>query len=72
MTQDTSSDGFVYLVGAGPGDPSYITLRAVQCLQRADVVLYDYLVNPHILQHVSAGVDCVCTVSYTHLRAHET
>lgn len=60
MTQDTSSDGFVYLVGAGPGDPSYITLRAVQCLQRADVVLYDYLVNPHILQHVSAGVDCVC------------
>ncbi len=60
MTQDTSSDGFVYLVGAGPGDPSYITLRAVQCLSQADIVLYDYLVNPRILQHVRPGVECVC------------
>ncbi len=60
MTQDTSSTGFVYLVGAGPGDPSYITLRAVQCLKLADVVLYDYLVNPRILQHVRRGVECLC------------
>lgn len=60
MTQDTSSEGFVYLVGAGPGDPSYITLRAIQCLKLAEIVLYDYLVNPHILQHVSADVECIC------------
>lgn len=60
MTQDTSSPGFVYLVGAGPGDPSYITLRAVQCLKLADIVLYDYLVNPRILEHVRSGVECIC------------
>ncbi|HEV3007100.1 MAG TPA: uroporphyrinogen-III C-methyltransferase [Pirellulales bacterium] len=52
--------GRVYLVGAGPGDPGLITLRGVECLRRADVVLYDYLVNPRILEHLGPAAEAVC------------
>jgi uroporphyrinogen III methyltransferase/synthase len=41
----------VYLVGAGPGDPGLITARGIECLARADVVLYDALVHPELLEH---------------------
>ena len=41
----------VYLIGAGPGDPDLITLKAVKALNKADVVLYDYLANDEILKH---------------------
>ena len=43
--------GKVYIVGAGPGDPALITLKAVQTLRGADVVLYDRLVNTELLDH---------------------
>ena len=47
----TSQPGTVFLVGAGPGDPGLITLRGIQCLARADAVLYDYLANPQLLAY---------------------
>jgi len=45
----------VYLVGAGPGDPELITLKAVKALKEADVVLYDKLANEEILNHAEGA-----------------
>lgn len=47
---DKKKTGRCYLVGAGPGDLGLLTLRAKQLIGRADVVIYDYLCNPEVLQ----------------------
>src|SRR3989442_12714013 len=49
----------VFLVGAGPGDPDLLTLKAVKTIARADVILVDDLVNPAILEHAKAGARIV-------------
>ena len=51
------SNGIVYLVGAGPGDPSLITLRGVECLKKAEVVVYDYLANEQLLNHAPEAAE---------------
>ncbi len=52
--------GKVFLVGAGPGDPGLITARGIRCLAMADLVLFDYLVNPLVLQYVRPATRCMC------------
>lgn len=47
---EMSKQGFVYLIGAGPGDPGLLTIKGKECLEKADVLVYDYLVNPSLLQ----------------------
>lgn len=50
-----NSPGLCSLVGCGPGDSGLVTLRARECIEKADVIVYDYLVNPNLLGWVKPG-----------------
>jgi uroporphyrinogen III methyltransferase/synthase len=49
----------VYLVGAGPGDPGLITVKGKECIQTADVIIYDYLASPALLRYARKSADCI-------------
>jgi uroporphyrinogen III methyltransferase/synthase len=49
----------VYLIGAGPGDPGLITVHGLECLRRADVVVYDHVVPPQLLKHARPGAELI-------------
>ncbi len=51
--------GFVYLIGAGPGDPGLLTLKGRDCIARADVILYDYLAHHGLLTHARPETELV-------------
>lgn len=53
------NQGKVYLVGAGPGDAGLITVKGADLLKRAEVVLYDYLVNPELLNYCSKSCEFI-------------
>jgi uroporphyrinogen III methyltransferase/synthase len=49
----------VYLVGAGPGDPGLITVRGKQCIENSDVIIYDYLASPALLNFASQDSELI-------------
>ncbi|KMY54313.1 uroporphyrin-III methyltransferase [Bacillus sp. FJAT-27231] len=51
--------GKVFLVGAGPGDPKLITVKGMECLQKADVIVYDRLVNKELLAYAKPGAELI-------------
>ena len=51
--------GTVYLVGAGPGDPDLLTLKGKNCLERAEVILYDRLVSAELLKHAAPSAELI-------------
>ncbi|WP_203247747.1 uroporphyrinogen-III C-methyltransferase [Sporosarcina beigongshangi] len=51
--------GKVYLVGAGPGDVDLITVKGLKCIQEADVILYDRLINKELLSYAKPGADLI-------------
>ncbi len=59
MTDRSAKSGKVILIGAGPGDPGLLTLRGREWLERADVIVYDYLANADLLRFAREGAEIV-------------
>ncbi|WP_416411828.1 siroheme synthase CysG [Pantoea sp. App145] len=60
LENDSDNPGEITLVGAGPGDAGLLTLRGLQVMQLADVVLYDHLVSDEVLELVRRDADRIC------------
>lgn len=58
-TNSQNYRGICYLAGAGPGDLGLVTLKTKECVERADVIMYDYLCNPEILKWARPGAECI-------------
>lgn len=59
MHVKTINGGKVFLVGAGPGDPGLITVKGRNLLEKAEVVVYDYLANKRFLTYVPAAAELI-------------
>ncbi|MBU0463460.1 MAG: uroporphyrinogen-III C-methyltransferase [Proteobacteria bacterium] len=55
----TDKTGTVYLIGAGPGDPGLLTIKAKECIETADVVVYDYLASPFLLNYARSDAQII-------------
>ncbi|GAW93603.1 uroporphyrinogen-III C-methyltransferase [Calderihabitans maritimus] len=55
----TAKVGKVYLVGAGPGDPKLITLKGMECIRKADVIVYDRLINQRLLNYARPDAELI-------------
>lgn len=54
-----SDSGTVYLVGAGPGDPGLLTIKGKECIEKADVLVYDYLASPTLLKLAKENTEII-------------
>ncbi|MBF0117533.1 MAG: uroporphyrinogen-III C-methyltransferase [Desulfobacterales bacterium] len=54
-----NTKGIVYIVGAGPGDPSLITLKGLECISKSNVIIYDYLASPMLLKYALKDTEII-------------
>ncbi|MRR54521.1 MAG: uroporphyrinogen-III C-methyltransferase [Deltaproteobacteria bacterium] len=59
MTVKNENNGYVYLIGAGPGDPGLITLKGREAIARAEVILYDYLAHKELLSFARPDAELI-------------
>lgn len=65
-----NGEGIVYLVGAGPGAPDLLTVRGLRCLRKADVVVYDRLIDPELLEEAPLTADRIYVGKHSGSKGH--